>query len=95
MIITSTTLITLLKGVASPVVSVKQAAEEAYSKQKNEQKFNVDIPVDDGPAERKKQREQMTPKQKRLIDAYQGKETAPEPQEEPAPDAVPEEEVTE
>ena len=81
MILTSTTLITLFKRIANPVVSVKKHAEEAYAnrqEEENNRQFNIDIPVDDGPKERKKQREQMSPQQKRLIDAYQGKETAPE-----------------
>lgn len=89
MILTSTTLIALFKGFATPVVSVKKAAEEAYANKQEEQshrsKFSVDIPVDDGPEERKRQRAQMSPQQRKLIDAYQGRET---PEEEVTADEV-------
>ncbi len=85
MLLTSTTLISLFKSFATPVVSVKKAAEEAYANKQEEQnkQFNIDIPVDAGPEERKKQRAQMTPKQKKLIDAYQGRETTEEEEEIP------------
>ncbi len=84
MILTSTTLISLFKTMATPVVSVKKHAEDAYTKYAEEQQnrqFNIDIPVDDGPQERKKARMRMSPKQRRLVDAYHGKEIAPEPEE--------------
>ena len=83
MILTSTTLISLFKSVVTPVVSVKKHAEDAYAKYNEEQtdkRFNIDIPVDDGPEERKKTRANMSPKQRRLVDAYQGKEVSPEPE---------------
>ncbi len=88
MILTSTTLMSLFKTVATPVVSVKKHAEDAYSKyseEQNNRQFNIDIPVDDGPNERRKARMQMSPKQKRLVDAYQGKELPPEPEENAEP----------
>ncbi len=81
MILTSTTLISLFKTMATPVVAVKAHAEDAYAKYAEEQQnrqFNIDIPVDDGPLERKKQRARMSPKQKRLVDAYHGKDIVPE-----------------
>ncbi len=89
MILTSTTLMSLFRTMATPVVSVKKHAEDAYSKYAEEQsnkQFNIDIPVDDGPEERKKTRMQMTPKQRRLVDAYQGKDLPPEKEETEAPE---------
>lgn len=84
MILTSTTLISLFKTMAAPVVSVKAHAEDAYAKhaeQQQNRQFNIDIPVDDGPQERKKARMRMSPKQRRLVDAYHGKDITPEPEE--------------
>ncbi len=89
MLLTSTTLITLFKTMASPVVSVKKHAEEIYTQYTEEQQnkqFNIDIPVDDGPKERKNARMRMSPKQRRLVDAYHGKEITPEPEEVTYPD---------
>lgn len=82
MILTSTTLISLFKTMAAPAVAVKNHAEDSYAKFTEEQKnrqFNIDIPVDDGPKERQKNRVRMNPKQKRLVDAYHGKDITPEP----------------
>ncbi len=84
MILTSTTLISLFKAMAAPVASVKAHAEDAYAKHSEEQQnrqFNIDIPVDDGPQERKKARMRMSPKQRRLVDAYHGKDISAEPEE--------------
>ena len=89
MILTSTTLMSLFKTVATPVVSVKKHAEDAYSRYSenaDNKQFNIDIPVDDGPEERKKARAHMTPKQRRLVDAYQGKELPPEEEETETPE---------
>lgn len=87
MILTRTTLWAFLSTLSRPVVAIKEHAESAYAKPK----FNPDIPVDDGPQERKKQRMRMSPKQKKLLDAYHGKE--PET-EESIPEQEPEEEIT-
>lgn len=79
MILTSTTLISLFKTISTPVVSVKNHAENAYSKRVEEhdrKHFNVDIPIDEVPAKRKKSTANMSAKQKKLVDAYYGKETA-------------------
>lgn len=88
MILTRTTLISLFKAISKPVVSVKNHAEDAYARREeekaNSKQFQVDIPVDDGPEGRKKARMNMSPKQRKLIDAYQGKE--PEPEEIPTPE---------
>ena len=84
MILTSTTLISLFKAMAAPVASVKAHAEDVYAKHAEEQQnrqFNIDIPVDDGPQERKKARMRMSPKQRRLVDAYHGKDISAEPEE--------------
>lgn len=89
MILTRTTLISLFKAISKPVVSVKNHAEEAYARKEeeraNNKQFQVDIPVDDGPEGRKKARMNMSPKQKKLIDAYQGNESAVEPEAEEIP----------
>lgn len=77
MILTRTTLISLFKAISKPVVSVKNHAEDAYTRREEERankQFSVDIPVDDGPEGRKKARMSMSPKQRRLVDAYHGKE---------------------
>ncbi len=82
MILTSTTLTTLFKTLTAPAVAIKNHAEDSYTKAREEQnnrQFNIDIPVDDGPKERQKARAKMTPKQRRLVDAYHGKETTEEP----------------
>ncbi len=81
MILTRTTLISLFSVISKPVAVVKEHAEDAYAKRSEEQsnkQFNVDIPVDDGPKERKKIRENMSPKQRRVIDSYQQSELLPE-----------------
>ncbi len=85
MILTRTTLISLLRAISKPVTVVKERAGEAYAKrieEQNNRQFNIDIPVDDGPKERKKIRENMSPKQRRVIDSYQSEELLPEEQEE-------------
>lgn len=77
MILTRTTLVSLFKAISKPVVSVKNHAEDAYARREEERankQFSVDIPVDDGPEGRKKARMSMSPKQRRLVDAYHGKE---------------------
>ncbi len=89
MILTSTTLTSLFKTMAAPVVSVKNHAESEFAKHAQEQnnaQFNIDIPVDDGPIERKKARAKMSPKQRRLIDTYHGNDVAPEPEKITAPE---------
>ncbi len=81
MILTRTTLFSLLGVLSKPVTVVKEHAEDVYAKkseQQNNKQFNIDIPVDDGPKERKKIREAMSPKQKRVIDSYQSTELLPE-----------------
>ncbi|MBE6786719.1 MAG: DNA translocase FtsK [Ruminococcaceae bacterium] len=96
MILTSTTLTSLFKTVAAPVVSVKNHAEDTYAKHLQEQntpQFNIDIPVDDGPIERKRARSKMNPKQRRLVDAYHGKDVTPEPQKITLPEGSEDKEV--
>ncbi len=89
MILTRTTLWTFLKTLSRPVVAIKEHAEYAYSKPEN--KFNPDLPVDDGPEDRKKERMRMSPKQRRLVDAYHGKDVAPAAVNipSPAPEEIP------
>lgn len=85
MILTRTTLISLFRAISKPVTVVKERAGEAYAKrieEQNNRQFNIDIPVDDGPKERKKIRENMSPKQRRVIDSYQSEELLPEEPEE-------------
>lgn len=85
MILTRTTLVSLFRTISKPVTVVKERAGEAYAKrieEQNNRQFNIDIPVDDGPKERKKIRENMSPKQRRVIDSYQSEELLPEEPEE-------------
>ncbi len=81
MILTRTTLISLFKTMATPVTTIRKQAEDAYSKREENKQFNIDIPVDDGPQERKKAMSRMSPKQKRLVNAYHDKEVTPEVEE--------------
>ncbi len=86
MILTRTTLMSLFGLFTKPVKAVKEHAEDAYARRAEEQKnkqFNIDIPVDDGPKDRKKIRESMNPMQKRVIDSYQSTELLPEVEPEP------------
>ena len=88
MILTRTTLMSLFGMVSKPVKAVKEHAEDVYAKRAEEQKnkqFNIDIPVDDGPKGRKKIREEMSPKQRRVVDSYQSEELLPEPEDEIIP----------
>ena len=88
MILTRTTLMSLFGLVSKPVKAVKEHAEDAYAKRAEEQnnkQFNIDIPVDDGPKGRKKIREEMSPKQRRVVDSYQTEELLPEPEDEVIP----------
>ncbi len=85
MILTRTTLVSLFRAISKPVTVVKERAGEAYAKhieEQNNRQFNIDLPVDDGPKERKKIRENMSPKQRRVIDSYQSDELLPEEPEE-------------
>ena len=88
MILTRTTLMSLFGLFSRPVKAVKEHAEDAYARRAEEEKqkkFDVDIPVDDGPKERKKKREEMSPKQRRVIDSYQSDELLPESEPERIP----------
>lgn len=85
MILTRTTLMSLFGMFTKPVKAVKEHAEDAYARRAEEDKnkqYPIDIPVDDGPKERKRKREEMSPKQRRVIDSYQTEELLPEEQEE-------------
>lgn len=102
MILTSTNLISLFRFIGKPVAAVKEHAEDTYSKQPmekpapdNRRQFNIDIPVDDGPKERKRIRETMSPKQRRVIDSYKSDELLPdEPEETAVPESTQTAEVT-
>lgn len=88
MILTRTTLMSLFGMVSKPVKAVKEHAEDAYARRAEEQnnkQFNIDIPVDDGPKGRKKIREELSPKQRRVVDSYQSEELLPEPADEIIP----------
>ncbi len=84
MTLTRTTLMSLLDTVSKPVTVVKERAQERKG-------FNVDIPVDDGPKGRKKLRESLNPKQKRVVDSYHSEDLLPEdaPENIPLPEAPP------
>ncbi len=83
MILTRTTLVSLFRMVVTPVRSIQKQAETAYQERtENEDNglkvikgFNVDIPVDDSLAERKKIKNTLSPKQRKLVNAYHGEET--------------------
>ncbi len=79
MVLTKASLASFFGLVSKPVAQVKERSQE------RKQKFNVDIPLDDTDAERKKKRDNMTPKQKRVIDSYQTEALLPEEPEEEIP----------
>ena len=84
MILTRTTLMSLFKMVVKPVRSIQKQAENAYQERsENEDSglkvikgFNVDIPVDDSLEQRKKIKNTLNPKQRRLVNAYHGEENS-------------------
>ncbi len=90
MIITGTTLISLFVAVSKPVKVISQQAESAYQtkmerEDENGEKklrvikgFEADIPVDDIPQKRKKERTGLNEQQRKVVSAYYGEEVAPE-----------------
>ncbi|MBE6749601.1 MAG: DNA translocase FtsK [Ruminococcaceae bacterium] len=84
MIITGTTLIALFKTLTKPVKTISEQAESAFQaraeRDENEPKsksklkvikgFDVDIPVDDIPEKRKKDRTSLSDKQRKLVSSY-------------------------
>ena len=88
MIITGTTLAAFFKAVTRPVKAISQQAETAYQaraeREENEQNggkplkvikgFNVDIPVDDNTEIKRKEKEMLDEKQRKVVDTYYGNE---------------------
>ena len=85
MIITGTTLISLFRGIARPIRSISrqtrqdfqeraEAEAEDRSKLKPIRDFQVDIPVDDIPKKRKKVKDELNEKQKKVVSAYYGED---------------------
>lgn len=82
MVLTGTTLISFFKTMVKPVQAVQKQAETAYAErmQKDEAElkvikgFNVDIPVDDSLEQQKKNKNKLSPKQKKVVDTYYGNE---------------------
>ncbi len=88
MVITGTTLIALFRALSKPVKSISEQAESAFQERlireedKTDKKgerqlkiikgFDVDIPVDDMSEEQKKQKNALSPRQKKVVDAYYG-----------------------
>jgi len=83
MIITGTTLSVLFRSVSKPVKVISEQAESAYQtrieregEQQNGKKlkvikgFDVDIPVDDIPEKRKKDRTNLSDKQRKVVSTY-------------------------
>ena len=76
MIISGTTLIVLFKNMAKPVKKIEQQVENSFNElaqqRRERERVNVDIPVDDIPEKRRSaaQREDLSAKQKRLVEIY-------------------------
>lgn len=78
MLLTRTTLVSLFKMVTTPVRTIQRQAETIYQDSGENQDgglkvikgFNVDIPVDDSLEERKKIKNTLNPKQRKLVNAY-------------------------
>ena len=86
MIITGTTLITLFKTIFKPVKTISRQVESTYQSKLEKQHdgenggesaklkvikgFNVDIPVDDTPTERKTNKITLEEKQRRVVNTY-------------------------
>lgn len=82
MIITGTTLISLFRTVYKPVKTISEQAESVYQEkmERAEQKdgkklkvikgFDVDIPVDDIPEKRKKVKNDLNEKQRKVVSTY-------------------------
>ena len=88
MIITGTSLLSLFNAIRKPVQKISEQAESAYQERiEREQEsggkklkvlkgFNVDIPVDDE-AEKtaKKEKDELNPRQRKVVNAYYGENT--------------------
>ena len=82
MIITGTTLISLFKTLSRPVKTISEQAESAYQNrmEREEQQgnkrlrvikgFDVDIPVDDIPAKRNKEKTTLNERQRKVVSTY-------------------------
>lgn len=100
MIITGTTLITLFKTLSKPVRTISEQAENTYQErlQREEQSggkklkvikgFNVDIPVDDIPEKRKKEKVSLEDKQRKLVSTYHDVPIPEKQQEAEAPEGA-------
>ncbi|MBR7132366.1 MAG: DNA translocase FtsK [Clostridia bacterium] len=93
MIITGTTLLSLFKTISTPVKSLSRQAENAYQarleREEREEKdggskikvikgFQVDIPVDDIPEKRKKDRTDLSEKQRKVVSTYYDENEKPQ-----------------
>ncbi len=88
MIITGTTLITLFRSISRPVKAISEQAESAYQARMEREEaeggkklkvikgFDVDIPVDDIPVKRKKDKTSLSEKQRKLVNTYYDDENA-------------------
>ena len=88
MIITGTTLITLFRSISKPVKAISEQAESAYQARMEREEsesgkklkvikgFDVDIPVDDIPVKRKKERASLGEMQRKLVNTYHDDENA-------------------
>ncbi len=90
MIITGTTLLSLFKALSKPVKTISEQAESAYQARMEREGeedgkklrvikgFEADIPVDDIPQKRKKERVGLNEQQRKVVSAYYGEDVAPE-----------------
>jgi S-DNA-T family DNA segregation ATPase FtsK/SpoIIIE len=72
--------------ISSPLQSAKSSVQEAYSEPREtrqprrpvrqNRQFNIDLPVDDGPSAIVRHRDPLNSSQQKVVDAYQGKESA-------------------
>ena len=86
MLITGTTLIALFKNIAKPVKKIEEHVENSFNelaeqrRAKENERINVDIPVDDIPEKRPNpaENEDLSEKQKRLVEIYNDAEESQE-----------------
>ena len=86
MLITGTTLIAFFKAMAKPVKHIEDHAGDAFarfaeakSESVRKQRSPVDISVDDIPEKRENDNLTLSEKQRKVVDAYNGKDTAEQP----------------
>ncbi len=85
MLFSGTTLMGFLRSVSKPVKKIEERASDAFVARENKRKANVDIPVDDIPEKPKVDTSGLDEKQKKLVESYNGIESAPPPPEDNEP----------